>query len=149
MNRADTNKNIYFFISVIYFFYYCFLNYFHNEYDFLHFYEIILKEKENYQLYKDFTIWYGPYLILFIKILKKLLILEFSTIFILGYVQNLILGFITLGICKIFIKDKDFYIHIFAVSLIWINPSVHQLYWDYYTYFFGLLGIYLFLKEKY
>ena len=149
MNRTDTNKNIYFFISVIYFFYYCFLNYFHNEYDFLHFYEIILKEKENYQLYKDFTIWYGPYLILFIKILKKLLILEFSTIFILGYVQNLILGFITLGICKIFIKDKDFYIHIFAVSLIWINPSVHQLYWDYYSYLFGLLGIYFFLKEKY
>jgi hypothetical protein len=149
MKNIKINKKIYFLISFIYFFYYCFLNYFHNEYDFLHFYEIILKEKENYQLYKDFTIWYGPYLILFIKILKKLLILEFSTILILGYVQNLILGFVTLGICKIFIKDKDFYVHIFAVSLIWINPSIHQLYWDYYTYLFGLLGIYFFLKEKY
>ena len=149
MKKIDVNKKKFFIIYIIYLFYYLFLNYFQSEYDFLHLYEIILKEKENYQLYKDFTIWYGPHLILFLKLLKKLLILEFSTILILGYFQNLILGFITLGICKIFIKDKDFHAHIFIVSLIWINPSVHQFYWDYYAYLFGLFGIYYFLKNKY
>ena len=141
-------NKFFFFISLFYFFFYCFLNYYKSEFDFLHLYEIVLKVKENKILYLNYNLWYGPHLILFLTILKKLFILNFTTIFLLGYFQNLLLAYIISKLFQLFVKDKDYYPHIFFVSLIWTNPSINNFYWDYYSFFFGLLAIYFYLSNK-
>ena len=60
MNNKLDVRVIYYILISLYFIYYCFLNYFQNEFDFLHLYEIVLKVKENKNLYTEYNICMDP-----------------------------------------------------------------------------------------
>jgi hypothetical protein len=144
-------SNWFIFFSIIYFFYYLFLNYYHNEYDFLHFYEVVQRIQNNQDIYLDFNLWYGPHIVFFFKILKIFHLLNYYTILALGFFQNLLIAFFFSKIVRKYInkKDKFVIISIFLITLFCINFNIHNFYWDYYAFLFAVIALFFFLEKNY
>ena len=136
MDRAFRFFLSYHFILFFYVFYYLIISYFSNEFDSLHFYEIVLKVNSGDILYADYNVWYGPHLIFFLNFLKLLNLTNYNFYIFLGLIQNIVLAYIIFKINNHFYNDKALSKSVFVLGLFCINPMVNNFYWDYYALIF-------------
>ncbi len=149
MDRAFRFFLSYHFILFFYVFYYLIISYFSNEFDSLHFYEIVLKVNSGDILYADYNVWYGPHLIFFLNFLKLLNLTNYNFYIFLGLIQNIVLAYIIFKINNHFYNDKALSKSVFVLGLFCINPMVNNFYWDYYALIFFFTSFYYYLKNDY
>jgi hypothetical protein len=142
----------FFYILTTFFFiiFYLFARLYSTQYDTLQIYFLSLKPLIGQQIYQDYSFTYSPYIDFFFQIFSKINIDSFNFLLILGIIQSLFAGFLSILFCKEIFNFESVKKICFFITVFTIGVEYFYLFWDCFVPLLGIYGLYLvFLKKKF
>ena len=147
-NPINNFSNFYFFISLIFTIFYLLNRLYYSHWDSLNLYIVSLKPLINQRIYVDYSFIHSPYLNFFYEFLNLLNINSFNFLLILGIIQCLFAGYLSVLFCNQIVKSELLKKICFIVTIFFIGNEYFYFYWDCYALLIGIYALNLIFFEK-
>lgn len=124
-------SNFYLFTSIVFIIFFLFNRMYHSQWDVLGLYILSLKPLINQKVYSDFLFQHAPYLNFLFELLNLLNINSFNFLLILGILQSLFAGYLSVLFAKQITKSSFLNKICFLVTIFFIGNE--------YFFFFGIV----------
>lgn len=141
-------SNFYLFTSIVFIIFFLFNRMYHSQWDVLGLYILSLKPLINQKVYSDFLFQHAPYLNFLFELLNLLNINSFNFLLILGILQSLFAGYLSVLFAKQITKSSFLNKICFLVTIFFIGNEYFFFFWDCYVPLIGIYGLYLVFFEK-